>query len=131
MAVVAADRPQLLGLILDAGAELHAADESGFTAAHVAAQFGNTKILAALVERGASLPAQNKAGLTPLHVAAGTGERAAVEWLIGHGVDPQSPSPLGSARRNASRRSAALAGKRVVSAPFFSHSSRRVMSAAT
>lgn len=103
MAVVAADRPQLLGLILDAGAELHAADESGFTAAHVAAQFGNTKILAALVERGASLSAQNKAGLTPLHVAAGTGERAAVEWLIGHGVDPLSPSPLGSALEIAER----------------------------
>ncbi|MEZ4340917.1 MAG: ankyrin repeat domain-containing protein, partial [Sandaracinaceae bacterium] len=96
MAAAAADADRLLfERLLAAGAELEATDDAGFTAAHVAAQFGNVGALETLAALGASLVPTTTRGLTPLHVATGAGRRAAVEWLLDRGLDPRTPSSLG------------------------------------
>lgn len=65
----------------------YAADQLGFTALHVAAQFGRDMLMELLVERGADLEARTAEGYAPEHVAAGAGQVAAIEWLIARGMD--------------------------------------------
>lgn len=82
--------------LIAGGAEVQAADELGFTALHVAAQFGKLGALESLVAHGADLEARTLRGLTPLHVAAGTGQTEAAQWLVARGLSPHDASPLGT-----------------------------------
>jgi len=75
----------------------YAADQLGFTALHVAAQFGRDMLMELLVERGADLEARTAEGYAPEHVAAGAGQVAAIEWLIARGMDMSLDSPRGTA----------------------------------
>jgi len=95
-AAAGADRT-LIERLVAWGARLDAVDAREFAPVHVAAQFGNVHALAALADCGANLQSTTADGLTPLHVAAGTGKSNIVEWLITHGIDPTTPSPLGDA----------------------------------
>jgi ankyrin repeat protein len=61
-----ADVLEATTLLLDAGADVNQANESGDTALHAAAAAGLTRVIQLLAERGASLDATNKAGQTPL-----------------------------------------------------------------
>ncbi|HMF13013.1 MAG TPA: ankyrin repeat domain-containing protein, partial [Gemmataceae bacterium] len=56
-------------LLLDAGADLEAKNDSGATALHVAARSGNAEFAALLIARGAQVNARDKWHNTPLHYA--------------------------------------------------------------
>jgi ankyrin repeat protein len=56
-------------LFLQAGADVNAANDLGFTAMHYAAQTGKNKIVEFLASNGARLDVKNKAGKTPLDLA--------------------------------------------------------------
>ena len=58
-------------LLLDAGADVNAADDNGDTIIHSAAQTGNAAMLRLFAARGARLDVADKAGLTPLDLAMG------------------------------------------------------------
>jgi ankyrin repeat protein len=76
-----------VGLLLDAGADLHAANDSGQTALHLAVGRGD-RIVRLLVERGARLDAKDSFGRTPLDVALG------VPGGRGRGGQPAGPGPV-------------------------------------
>lgn len=52
--------------LIDAGADVNQANDTGDTALHAAAAAGMTQLIQLLADRGASLDAKNQAGLTPL-----------------------------------------------------------------
>jgi ankyrin repeat protein len=68
-------------LLLEAGANVHHANDAGFTALHGAAASAMTSVIQALADRGAMLDAKNKAGQTPLALTLPRG---------GRGFDPRS-----------------------------------------
>ena len=59
---------------LEAGAEVNARDENGYTPLHLAVRYGDAGTVAALVNAGADVEARDKDGLTPPKVA----------WMNGH-----------------------------------------------
>ena len=76
-------------MLLDAHARTEAADHSGYTACHVAAQYGHAAFLFHLgARRGALLEAQDADGRTPLHWASYKGFASCVRLLVFVGCDP-------------------------------------------
>jgi ankyrin repeat protein len=64
------DPIEVIKLFIQAGADVNAANDLGFTAMHYAAQTGRTQIVELLAANGAKLDVKNKAGKTPLDLAA-------------------------------------------------------------
>lgn len=62
-------------LLLDAGADVHQAKNTGDTALHGAAAAGMPAVIQLLADRGAALDAKNKAGQTPLALTVPRGGR--------------------------------------------------------
>jgi len=62
-------RPELVTLLLEAGADVKAADVNGTTALHSAAHSGQRAIAQMLLDRGANVNAEEKGGVTPLLIA--------------------------------------------------------------
>ena len=76
---------------LEAGADLEARNDSGFTPLHQAAFICNTEAIEALMQAGADLEARKEEGETRLHTAS------VVAWI---GAEMEFPlSPSGSVRR--------------------------------
>ena len=67
------DPVDVIKLFLQAGADVNAANDLGFTAMHYAAQGGRNRIVEFLAANGAKLDVKNKAGRTPLDLAAAPG----------------------------------------------------------
>jgi ankyrin repeat protein len=65
------DAIESIALLLAAGADLHAADTQGRTAAHGAALWGMTELVRFLHGKGATLDRKDKRGFTPLDAALG------------------------------------------------------------
>jgi ankyrin repeat protein len=63
------DPVDAMKLFLQAGADVNAANDPGFTAVHYAAQGGRNRIVEFLAANGARLDVKNKAGKTPLDLA--------------------------------------------------------------
>lgn len=80
----AAGLRQPIADLIEAGAKLDAADESGITPCHVAALVPEPEPLALLLFSGADAEVKDKTGMTPLHWAAAAGRLAAVEELLRH-----------------------------------------------
>ena len=102
----AAYQAAIIGDLLRAGGNVHAANRFGDQPLHVAAR-GNpnsarwnpaaqTATIAALVEAGADPNAVNKRGVAPLHVAVRTRSAAAVHTLLDLGADPARKNKSGS-----------------------------------
>jgi hypothetical protein len=96
LALVHQCSPQVLDLLLDAGAELEGADEKGFTALHAAAEVGNVAGIHYLLGKGAKLQARTTLGFSPLHIACALGHLDAARELVRHGADAAATSELGT-----------------------------------
>jgi len=68
----------------DTTTEADEAVPSGMTAAHIACNKGQHKMLEKLLRRGASRMARDRMQRTPLHYAAGAGQLSCIVQLIGH-----------------------------------------------
>ncbi len=66
-----ADALEAVTLLLDGGADVHAADEAGNTALHGAANRGANSVVELLLARGARLDAANGRGWLPVTIAQG------------------------------------------------------------
>ncbi len=75
------DEVRVSSLLQSSSSETQEVDSDGFTALHVAVQFGSTKVAKLLISYGFSLSARNKAGQTPLHLCRG--ELEAATLLLG------------------------------------------------
>lgn len=82
--------PDIVTMLVDAGAFLHAKDHSGSTAMHSAAFAGSVKTIETLLDLGSPIDPVNKRGQTPLHVAASNGCLPAAKCLIKRGASPKS-----------------------------------------
>ena len=86
----------LVRTLLDAGADVNAAQGDGLTALHWASKHDDVELAAALVEAGADLEAATRVGRhTPLHVASTAGSAAAVITLVEAGADVNAMTTTG------------------------------------
>jgi hypothetical protein len=102
----AAHRPETVGLLLAAGADVGARNRRGAQPLHYAADGGpgsprwdagaQAATVACLVEAGADPNGVDKGGVTPLHRAVRNRCAAAVQALLDGGADPLRPSGSGS-----------------------------------
>ena len=85
-AVLAGD-PEVVGVLLAAGADVDDAGPDGVTALMLALTKRRATVARLLLERGAD-PRPAEAGYTALHLAAATGQLALAEMLLARGADP-------------------------------------------
>jgi len=96
-----AQQVKTIRCLLDAGADLHAADKNGATALHRAVRTRCAAAVECLLQAGADPTARNRPGATPFHLAAqntgrgGSGDPAArsaqrriIQSMLAHGVSP-------------------------------------------
>jgi glycerophosphodiester phosphodiesterase len=101
---------QIVKLLVDAGVDINWQDETGETALHIAARFGNDDCARTLLEgtkdQRADFELTEKTfSWTPLHVAAVDGHLSIVELLVTVGVDINKPDASGwTAREHAALR---------------------------
>ncbi|MDB5289409.1 MAG: ankyrin repeat protein [Phycisphaerales bacterium] len=97
----AASQVKTIRCLLNAGADLHAADKNGATALHRAVRTRCAAAVECLLQAGADPTARNLPGATPFHLAVqntgrgGSGDQAAraaqrriIESMLAHGVSP-------------------------------------------
>jgi len=72
------DPMDAMKLFLQAGADVNAANDAGFTAMHYAAQGGRNRLVEFLAANGAKFDVKNKAGRTPLDLTASQPTTAAL-----------------------------------------------------
>lgn len=72
-------------LLIEAGADVDAAQEGGFTPLHGAAQNGDLEIVKALANRGADPHQRTPEGKTPADVAGDAGHAEVRAYLLDHG----------------------------------------------
>jgi ankyrin repeat protein len=73
---------EIVRKLIDAGAPVESADETGLTALMVAAQHGNIEMLRTLLERQARIDFMDFEGRTAIHYAMAAGKREALELLL-------------------------------------------------
>jgi ankyrin repeat protein len=81
--------------LVQAGADVKAAQLDGATALHWAAYHGDVSLATLLLEAGAGVAAPNRNGSTPMWLAASQGDAAMIEALLKGGADANEPLPLG------------------------------------
>jgi ankyrin repeat protein len=93
---------EIVVLLLDAGADVAAADRFGETALHRVADLRHADgerasgVAALLVDRGAQVDARNRDDVTPLHQAVRARNLAVVELLLARGADANTRDKRGS-----------------------------------
>jgi ankyrin repeat protein len=93
-AVRAGNRQEAVRLI-EAGADVNAADPLGTTPLMWAARYGDAVVVDLLIRAGAKAAADNVFGVTPMAEAALIGSESVIRALLAAGVDPNSPNPEG------------------------------------
>ena len=97
--------PTIVRLLLQAGADPNAPNDSGLTPLHQGARNNNPMVVTHLLDAGADLNARDNDGYTALHwAAAQSGNGRVVKALLDRGADPSAESndgrtPLHSALR--------------------------------
>jgi ankyrin repeat protein len=86
----AAGHPEIVRMLLDAGADVNADSGAALTAAA-----GHAEIVRLLLDRGADVNARRSDGLTPLMSAAGAGRVETVKLLLERGADPNTKESAG------------------------------------
>jgi ankyrin repeat protein len=95
---VARHFPLIIDALIEAGADVNARDDAGFTQLHDAALTGNLESVRILLEHGADINAGDKESKTALYMAATMGREEVVSLLLEKGADPgRGPSPLRAA----------------------------------
>jgi hypothetical protein len=82
------DRPDMVQLLLDGGADITVQNQWGRTPLHVAARRGCRRVAELLLARGADPDLSTKEGWTSLHVAYRAGQSELVDLLLSAGADP-------------------------------------------
>ena len=86
--------PKILTLLLEAGADLAAADNSGSSALHLAAESGSAESLELLLKAGATrrpgVDVKDRFGVTALALAAMRGHAEAARVLVAYGASPHA-----------------------------------------
>ena len=82
------DAPEIVGMLIRAGADVKAANRYGATPLWLAALNGNAATIGLLLEAGADAGAASADGETALMVAARSGQVDAVRALLARGADP-------------------------------------------
>jgi ankyrin repeat protein len=91
-AVYAGADPDLLGILIDAGADVNGRNDRGITALYLASVGGREEQVSYLLSRGADPALASKAGYTPLKIAQLKGLQKVV------GLLKDAPSPSAAAR---------------------------------
>ena len=82
---------RVVQVMLEAGADVKAADAAGTTPLHWAARYcAESDMVKALVDAGADVNARNAYGDTPLHAACDNGTLQVVKFLVERGADPMA-----------------------------------------
>ena len=81
------EKPEVISLLLDGGADINARSISGSTPLHLAASFQTAEIVALLLDRGADINSRDMDGETPLHLAVRHNTSGVVELLLYRGAD--------------------------------------------
>ena len=92
LAALAKENPEVLQVLLNAGADLEARTENGLTSLLFAARHNeNPEIVQALLDAGADLEARDEDGWTPLMLAAWVNSNPEVlQVLLDAGADPST-----------------------------------------
>jgi ankyrin repeat protein len=95
---------EMVGMLIEKGANVNAAKKDGETPLHTAANGGHKEIAEIMIEKGAKVDAADKNGETPLYNAAQKGHKEIVEILIDKGAkvdakDKYGETPLYCAAR--------------------------------
>lgn len=80
-------REEIVGLLLEAGADVNARTDRGTHALHAAAQHGYDPILHRLLAAGADVNPRNDEGQTPLFLAIRNGHEESAEALLARGAE--------------------------------------------
>jgi ankyrin repeat protein len=86
--------PELVQLLLKAGADVNAANSFGITPLLQAARYGDAATMTVLLKAGADIKKAEREGETPLMAAARAGGVAAVKLLVEHGADVNARESL-------------------------------------
>ncbi|CAO3669768.1 unnamed protein product [Umbelopsis ramanniana] len=76
----------MVGFLIDKGANIEATDNESLTALHLAVKSGNINLADLLLQRGAQIDARTKAGDTVLHIAAKFNHSKLTISLVKHGA---------------------------------------------
>ena len=94
------DALELARMLIEAGADVGAASEEGFTALHCASESASQPLVALLLDAGARVNATDNSGWTALHFSNAATEHAGqvevVRTLMEAGGSPNAPSNSGS-----------------------------------
>ncbi len=88
-------RPDLVKMMMQAGADPHLKDCRGNPLLHVAIESGRRDLMTLLIKLGADPGATNAAGETTIHLALRQGWIDAIPKLASAGADPNAPGPDG------------------------------------
>jgi len=87
MQAVGDKRKEIVGILLDAGADVNAGDDVGITSLMRAAGGGNLELVKLLVERGANVNAVGTQNFTAFYFAADGGHIPVITYLFEKGAD--------------------------------------------
>lgn len=107
-AVQALDR-QALHSLLEASADVNAAQVDGMTALHWAARHDDAGVAELLLEAGADAGLTNRYGVAPLTIACVNGSGPVVDLLLDAGADPNTTLPGGETALMTASRTGRLA----------------------
>jgi ankyrin repeat protein len=86
---------EILGILIDAGADLNIQETDGETALYLCARWNHPEILGILIDAGADLNIQNVYGWTALHWCANRNYPEIAKMLIDAGADKTIPTNNG------------------------------------
>jgi len=81
------NRHEVVGVLLDKGADVNAKNKNGATPLHLAASRNSKEAAELLIEKGADKGATDGSGNTPMHRAAKCGQKDVLQLLLEKGAD--------------------------------------------
>ncbi len=96
-------RVDIIRLLLQKGADIHAKDRYGVTPLHYAVLKKQHQALVELLRRGANVNDASFGGLTPLHLAARIDDTVAINILLSRGARLDAKSVIGTPLHEAAR----------------------------